>query len=571
MIKSHRSKWLVLLALALFVMAACAPAAPPTAEPTKAPVVVPPTTAPATQPTTAPVPPTSVPPTAVPPTPTKAPAPSSAANTLVWVQNIDEIVSFDPAEAYEYSDILGVHVMYDTLVKFEGADLANLKPSLADKWSIKDTGTSFEVTFNLKDGVKFASGNPFTADDVVFSLQRIITLNKPPAFLMTDVGGLKVGDIKATDPKTVVITMPKASSPAAFLTVLTGPTGGIVDSKEAKAHDKGGDLGNGWLLDHSAGSGPYMLDHWKKDVEYLLTTNPNASVKPKVAQVLVKHVPESSNQQAQLEKGDADIVSDLTPEQIKAVGTKPGITTLKAGNLQIFYVGMNVNLKPLDNNKVREALRTAIDYDGIANDLLSGNVQRLNTVVPIGLFGANTDKIFQKDVAKAKALLKEAGFEKGFEMDMLTLTGNQGLVNMGDLAAKLQADWAEIGVKINVKQQPAAEMLGTYRAQKAPIVLLLWGPDFADPDANGTPFADAPLGKRNNYDDPKAKELAKKAQLETDPDKRKAAYKELTDYLAHNGPFAILFQPSQLFALRSNVQGFAWSPMGYSDLWAIGK
>jgi len=314
-----------------------------------------------------------------------------------------------------------------------------------------------------------------------------------------------------------------------------------------------------------------MLDHWTKDVEFLLKANPNAAVKAKTANILVKHVAEASNQQAILEKGDADIAADLSPEQIKALTGKAGITTLKAGNLQIYYIGMNVNMKPLDNNKVREALRTAIDYDGIANDLLSGNAQRLNTVVPIGLFGANTDKIFQKDVAKAKALLTEAGFPNGFTMDLLTYTGNSGLVTWGDLAAKIQADWAEIGVKVNVKQQSGAELLGTYRAQKAPIVMLAWGPDFPDPDANGTPFSGSPLGKRNNYDDPKARDMAAKAALETNPTKRLAEYKELTDYLAHNGPFAILFQPSQLYAYRSNVQGFSWSPAGYSDMWTVSK
>ncbi|MBI1802237.1 MAG: ABC transporter substrate-binding protein [Chloroflexi bacterium] len=565
--RSRQAIQIALVIMALVALVACgatatpAPTSPPPAPTTAAaaPTAVPPTA----------VPPTAVPPTAVPPTPTKAAG--TAANTIVWLKNIDDIVSFDPAEGYEFSDWLGIHSMYDTLVKFEGADLTTIKASLADKWAIKDAGANWEITFNLKDGVKFASGNPFTSADVVYSFQRGIKLNKPPAFLWTDIGSLKPESITAPDAKTVVLTMPKTASPLEFLNVLTAPPMSIVDSKEVKAHEAAGDMGNIWLKDHSAGTGPYMMDHWKKDVEFLLTANPNAAVKAKTPNILVKHVPEGSNQQAQLEKGDADIANDLTPEQIASLKSKAGITTAKAGNLQIFYIGMNVNLKPLDNNKVREALRTAIDYDGIVKDLLGGNVQKLQTVVPIGLFGANLDTPFQKDVAKAKALLKEAGVEKGFEIDMLTLTGNQGLVSMGDLAAKIQADWAEIGVKVNVKQQPAAEMLGTYRAQKAPIVLLLWGPDFPDPDANGTPFADAPLGKRNNYDDPKAKDLAKKAALETDPAKRLAAYKELTDYLAHNGPFAILFQPNQLFAYRSNVQNFVWSPAGFSDLWTISK
>lgn len=564
-----RTPVLPLIVLALAMLVACgAPATPTTAPPAAAT----PTTAAATQPTAAP---TTAAAQATPtrPAATAAPttAPSGAANTLVWLKNIDDIVSFDPAEGYEFSDWLGIHSMYETLVKFEGADLTTLKPGLATKWDIKDAGANWEITFTLRDNAKTSAGNTLTADDVVYSFQRGIKLNKPPAFLWTDIGGLKETSFKAADPKTFVLTMPKTASPLEFLNVLTAPPMSIVDSKEVKAHETGGDFGNAWLKDHSAGSGPYMMDHWTKDVEFLLKPNPNAVTKPKTPNVLIKHVPEAANQQAILEKGDADIAHDLTPEQIKVLSGKPGITTAKAGNLQIFYIGMNVNLKPLDNNNVREALRTAIDYDGIVNDLLSGNVQRLNAVIPIGLFGANTDKIFQKDVAKAKQLLAQGGVPNGFTVDMLTLTGNQGLVNMGDLAAKIQADWAEIGVKVNVKQQAAAEMLGTYRAGKAPIVLLLWGPDFPDPDANGTPFADAPLGKRNNYDDPKAKDLAKKAALETDPDKRKAAYKDLTDYLAHNGPYAILFQPNQLFAYRSNVKDFVWSPAGFSDLWTISK
>lgn len=564
----------ITVAVFALLLAACGPTATPA--PTTAPAA--PTSAPAAA-TAAPTTAAAAPTTAVAPTtaPTAAPtvaptaAASGSANTLVWVKNIDDIVSFDPAEAYEFSDILGVHVIYDSLVKFEGADLTTLKPGLADKWAIKDTGTGWELTFNLHPGVKFASGNPLTADDVVYSIQRSITLKKPPSFLLTDVGGMKTTDVKATDPATVVMTLPKTASPSAFLTVLTNNIAAVVDSKLVKTHEVSGDFGNVWLKDHSAGSGPYVLDHWTKDVEFLLKANPASAIQAKTPNVLVKHVPEASNQQALLQKGDADIAQDLSPEQIKALAGSTGITTLKAGNLQVFYVGMNVQMKPLDNPKVREALRAAIDYDGIANDLLSGNVQRLNTVVPIGLFGANTDKIFQKDVPAAKKLLADAGFPNGFTMDMLTLTGNQGLVNMGDLAAKIQADWAEIGVKVNVKQQAAAELLGTYRAQKAPIVLLLWGPDFPDPDANGTPFSGAPLGTRNNYDDKMARDLAAKAAFETDPTKRAADYKDLTDYLAHNGPFAILFQPVQLFAYRSNVKGFTWSPIGDSDLFTITK
>jgi peptide/nickel transport system substrate-binding protein len=557
-----------LTAATVLILAACAvPTAPaaPAAQPapTEAPKVEAPTEAP--KPTEAPT---------EAPKPTEAPAVAGAKDTLVWVKNIDDVVSFDPAEAYEFSGWLGVHSMYDTLVKFEGKDLTKLQPGLAEKWDIKDAGDHWEITFTLKDGVKFASGNPLTSEDVVFSFQRGIKLQKPPGFLWTDTGKLKEDSITAPDAKTVVLKMPKDASPLEFLNVLTAPPMGIVDSKEVKAHAQGDDLGNTWLKDHSAGSGPYMLDHWTKDVEYLLKANPNAAVQPKTPQILVKHTPEGAVQQSLLEKGDADIAQDLTPEQIASLKDNKDIATRKEGNLQIFYVGMNANLKPLDNNKVREALRMAIDYDGIVNDLLSGNAIKVQTIIPQGLFGANDYTPFQKDVEKAKQLLKEAGVENGFEIDVLTLTGNQGIVPMADLAAKLQADWAEIGVKVNIKQQPAAELLATYRASKAPIVLLLWGPDYADPNTNATPFSDINakvIAKRNNWEDKQAIEMAKKAKLETDPTKRAAEYKELTEYVAHNGAYAVLFQPVQLFAQRSNVQGFEWSPMGFSDLWTISK
>src|SRR5262249_16551573 len=260
-----------------------------------------------------------------------------------------------------------IHNAYDTLVKFEGADLTNLKPGLATKWDIKDAGDNWTLTFTLADGVKFASGNPLTSADVVYSIQRIINLNLSPAFLVTSTGGMTVDSITAPDAKTVVMTLPKTSAgPNIFLRVLTAPPLSVVDSVEVKKHEAQAngknDYGDTWLLDHSAGSGPYVLDHWTKSSEFLLKANPNAAAQPKTPNILLKHVADSASQQAQLDKGDADIAFDLTPEQFKAESSNKDISTSKGGNLQIFYLGMNVIQKPLDNPDVREAIRYAIDY-----------------------------------------------------------------------------------------------------------------------------------------------------------------------------------------------------------------
>ncbi len=495
--------------------------------------------------------------------------------TLTYASNIDDIVSLDPAVAYEFSGVLTDHNVYEGLVQFIGSDLANLKPALAEKWDVKDAGDKWELTFTLRDGAKFSTGNPVTADDVVYSIQRAIALNKSPAFLYIDIAKLTQDSVVAKDPKTVVITMPKDASPQALLTIFTFTLGGIVDSKEAKAHEQGGDWGSGWLLDHSAGTGPYMIDHWTKDVEVLLKANPNASVQPKLAQVLIKHIPESNNQQSQLEKGDVDVAQNLTPEQIADVITKPGVTSTKGNSLLLFYVGMNVGVKPLDNPKVREAIRTAIDYDGIVKDLLSGNATKWQTVIPNGLFGANPDAPFQQNVQAAKALLKEGGAENGFEIELQVPTGAApGGVAWADLAAKVQADLEQIGVHVNIKQVAQAALLTDYRAQKNQLTMILWGPDFPDPDANVGPWTDyaaKSIAYRNAWDDKDAAAKGRAAALETDPTKRAQLYKELTDYILHQGPYAVLYQPTQLFALRDNIKGFEWNPMGYADFWSISK
>lgn len=556
--------------IALVAVMACAPVAQaPAGQATSAPAQA--TSAPA-QATTAPAQATTAPAQA-----TSAPAAGSAQNTIVYLKNIDDVISMDPAQAYEFSAWLAVHSVYDTLVKFEGQNLTDLKPGLAEKWDTKDAGDHWELTFTLRDGVKFASGNPLTSEDVVYSFQRAINLNKSPAFLWTSTGGLTVDSITAPDAKTVVLKMPKTSSPVEFLNVLTAPPMSIVDSKEVKTHEAQvegkPDYGNTWLSANSAGSGPYVLDHWTKSVEFLLKANPNAAVQPKTANILVRHVPEAANQQSQLEKGDADIAHDLTPEQIASLKGNSAVTTMQAGNLQIFYMAMNVKLKPLDNPKVREAIRYAIDYTGITDELLSGNAQVLQTVIPDGLLGANPEQIFKRDVEKAKSLLQEAGVGP-FTVDLLTPTGNMGIVPLGDLDAKLQADLAEIGVTLNIQQQQESELLATYRASKGPIILERWGPDYPDPNTNASPFGDITAGsiaKRVNWEDKQSIDMVAKAKLESDSAKRVAEYKDLTDYIAHNGPYAILFQPKQLFAVRSNVTGFAWNPMGYADLWTIGK
>src|SRR5215207_9586807 len=473
MYQSKRSPLMVFISIALVILTACAPAAPTSApEAPQGQATEAPATAPATE------------------APAATEAPISVENTLVVAGNIDDLITLDPAVVYEYSGILITHNVYQTLVTFVGSDLQTIKPGLADSWDTQDAGDNWELTFKLHPGNKFASGNPVTAEDVVYSFNRVVAINGSPAFLFTDVAGLTAESVKAVDPETVVITLPKTASPSAFLAVLTNTVASVVDSKEVMAHETGGDNGSAWLLDHSAGSGAYVVDHWTKNVE------------------------------------------------------------------------------------VREALRMAIDYDGIVNELLSGNAQKVQSIIPSPMFGHNSDAPFQQDVEGAKALLEQAGVSD-VSLEMLIPDGAApGGVQWSDLAAKLQSDWDQAGMTVAIKQVSFAELLDAYRAQGAELALLYWGPDFADPDTNVTPFTNyeaKSIAWRNSWDDPEIAAKAHDAALMTDAAEREAAYKEITDYVMHNGPYAVLYQPAALFGVRSTVQGFEWNPMGFTDFWTIVK
>ena len=501
---------------------------------------------------------------------------ATASDTLVYVNDISDMISLDPAVAYEFSGVLVAQNLYDTLVAFEGEDLTTLKPRLAQSWRIRDGGDVWQIVFQLRPGVKFSTGRPVTAKAVAFSFDRVIALNKSPAFLFKDIGGMKEGDTIAVGSDTVVVSLPKTSSPQAFLSVLTFTVGAIVDPDEAMAHQSGSDRGEAWLRNHSAGTGPYMLDRWDPESRAVLVANPNYwGPKPRLSRVIIQHVPESSTQKFMLESGDADIAADLTPEQVLDLASKPGVMSQDGKLLQLVYVGMNVKQPPLDNVKVREAVRWSIDYDGIIRSLLRGGARKVQTIVPEGLFGFNSSAPFQQDISKAKALLAEAGVGGGFTVEMLVPTGPApGGPKWADIAAKIQSDLAKAGIKVEIKETVQVQLLGVYRAQKGQMVMILWGPDFPDPDGNATPFSDYAahsIAWRNQYNDTAAATLAKQAALEPDLTKRRTLYKQLTDKVLHEGPYIVLYQPTKRFGLRQNVQGFVWNPMAYAEFRTVSK
>ncbi len=491
-------------------------------------------------------------------------------DTLIIAMDTSDAVSMDPARAYEFTSCFVVNQLYDKLVDFELPDLVNVKPEVAEKWDISKDGKVW--TFHIRKGIKFASGNPLTADDVVYSLQRVIKLKQTASWVLTQFVS-KPEQIQKVDDYTVKITLDKPVAPSFFLATLTFTTSSVVDKQVVEAHAKNGDMGSDWMTDHSAGSGPFILEKWDREAEIVLKANPHywKPGQPAVKKVIIKHVPEPTDQLLLIKKGDVDIVTDLTAEQVKQVEGTPGINVIKVERTHIVYLGMNVAVKPLDKEEVRDAIRYCIDYDSIINDILLGAAIKWQTVIPKGLLGANPKTPYKKDVAKAKQLLAKAGVPNGFSIELTTPPTYPQI----DIATKIQADLAECGIKVKIVQMTASEMYEKYRKQGLQLVLAGWGSDYPDPDNNAKAFGDYrvhQLAWRNSWYDNHSADLAEKAAVEFDTNKRKQMYLELTDYILDHGPYAILYQTLAQHVARDYVKNYLPDPTFFlEDLSKVSK
>lgn len=503
------------------------------------------------------------------PAPTEAPAatdlPAAVAtgdvsrdDTLIFSADLSDLVSLDPAVAYEFSGIQAEGSFYETLVSFDPGN-AELKPLLAKSWEIKQEGDMNIVTFKLDTSAKFASNNSVTAADVLYSWTRAIDINKSPAFLFIDIAQLTKENMKAVDAATFEVKIPATVSPQVFLSVISFTVAAVVEKATIEAN-LGVDMGSAWLNDNSAGSGPFVLNKWDRTVSVVMDANANYwRTAPRLKRVIMQNIPELANLQASLETGDSDIVQDLSAEQAKVLKSNSDVTLTNAQALAITYMGMNATKAPLNKVDVREAIRYALNYDEILA-LLGGNGKLHQEFIPEGFLGFQNSNPFSQDIKKAKELLAKAGVAEGTEIELLIGAGTApGGIETAVLAAKIQDDLAKVGLKVKIKQVSGDEKYTIYRAQGAQMVLADWGPDFADPDGNATPFTNwdaKSLAWRNDWNNADAITLSKNAAIEPDPAKRSEIYKQLTELVQHQGPYALLYQPGRIFGVRNNIEGF---------------
>lgn len=497
-------------------------------------------------------------------------------DTVVMAKQIDDIISLDPAEVFEFSGGEVVGNVYDKLVAFDLKDPSKLYGALAEGWTISPDSKTY--TFKLKPNVKFHSGNPLAAADVVYSFQRAVVLNKSPGFILTQFGLSKdnvTEMVKAVDDKTVTITVDKPYAPSFFLNCLTAGVASIVDSKLVKANEKAGDFGYEWLKQNSAGSGAFKLRAWRANEQYTLEANEGWYLgAPKMKRVVVRHVPEPASQRLLLEKGDVDYARNLSKDQLDSVKANADIVQQVGEKGYILYLGLNQKNPNLAKPEVREALKYLVDYDSIERNIVFGTYMPHQAFLPKGFLGAIDDKPYKFDPAKAKELLAKAGLPNGFSVTMDTRSVNP----ITDIAQAVQANWAQAGIKLELIPGDGKQTLTKYRARTHDIYIGQWGPDYQDPHTNAETFAinennaeDArskTLAWRNAWDIPEMSKKTGALVFETNSDTRKAGYESMEREHQKVSPFVIMFQQVEVAAHRKNVDGLILGPGSASNLYS---
>lgn len=502
-----------------------------------------------------------------------------------WAANNDTIVycseaspeSFNPQIASSGpSFVASSQVLYNRLVNFDPEKNMPV-PSLATDWTISPDGKTY--TFTLRQGVKFNSNKffkptrDFNADDVIFSVMRQKDPNHPYHNVskgnyeyFSDVGLDKlIAEVKKVDDNHVQFVLSEPN--AAFLADWGMDFASILSAEYADAMLKKGTPENvdNWPI----GTGPYVLQQYKADAQIRYLANPNyweGAVPTK--HLIFAITPDVQTRLAKLQTNECQIIPAPAPVQFDQIKGNKDLTLHTVDALNVGYLAFNTEKKPFDNALVRQALNYATDKKAIIDAVFLGSATVAKSPLPPNMLGYKKDlKDYGYDPEKAKALLKQAGLDKGFETTLWSMPVQRPYnPNSRRIAEMIQSDWAKVGVKAKIVSYEWGEYLAGMRRGEHDTALFGWMSDNGDPDN----FADTLLGCNSvksgsnaarwcdkAYDGP-----VQQAKLTSDPVKRAALYAQAQEVFYAQAPWIPLANGKTFYATRSNVSGYSVSLMG---------
>ena len=493
-------------------------------------------------------------------------------DTLAIGKDIADLITLDPAHAFELTAVEIFANVYDRLTATAPGSAHEAVGGIAESHAVSRDGRT--LTFRLRDGLRFHSGNPVRPEDVEFSLERAVTLGGTPSFILAQLGWTRDNveeRIEVVDDRHVRVAIAEPLSPGLVLNLLSSDVASVLDRELVLSHGKDGDLGAAWLATNSAGSGPFRLGSWEAGHSVVLEADPNyRGGAPVMRRVVLRHEPDPLARRRLLSTGEVDLARDLPPGEIGALRDDPAIAVDDYRKGTVIYLAANAAHPILRRTGVVDALRHAVDYRGMAEGFLADQFAVHQAFWPAGLWAGYSDTRYRLDLAKARSLLAGAGHGKGFPVRLDTLSAPP----FPEIARSIRTTLARIGIEVRITTREGARLWPLYRARGHELILAHWSPDYLDPHSNADAFARNPdnrleanlagvLAWRNAWAREDVNALVTAARDEPDPARRERLYLDLQRRLQGEGPYVFLFQKTEQVARRANVRSLVSDPRTY--------
>jgi peptide/nickel transport system substrate-binding protein len=467
--------------------------------------------------------------------------------------------------------------IYDGLTSYKPGT-TEIAPGLAESWDVSPDATTY--TFHLRKGVRFHDGSPFDADAVVAWLDRLLNKQNPhyygnqqgiDSFVDFTFGGVR--SYTKVDASTVRVEL-KAPD-ATLLTNLAMVWSGVTSPAAVDKYGYG-------LQQHPVGTGPFVFVEWVPNDHITLKANPDYwGGKPHLDQIVYQVVPDASTALLKLRNGEVDVLTDVSPEQVKVIQQDPNLQLLTQPGLVVLGVALPVDHKPFDDRRVRQALNYAVDKDSLNKYLFAGLAPPMRAPMPTVEWGTSTSLApYPQNLEKAKQLLREAGYGNGLDLTMWVYNTTRGYNPAGGtrLGTALQADFQKAGVNVTLRQLEWTAYLAKVRDRAlSDMALTGWSGDNGDPDDFLSPLygtSGIPAGNQAHYSNPAVDRILDQARTITDQSKRVELYQQVQKTIWDDAPWVWLNSVKQVRAASKKVRGLLLNPtemyFGMHRVW-LGK
>ena len=471
---------------------------------------------------------------------------AAPAQTVTLAQGVDP-ESLDPATDTLITSVSVMMNIYDSLVWRDGD--GNLIPGLAESWEFP---SETQMVLQLREGVTFHNGEPFDADDVVFSYNRLFDKENPSPLLRSLKGF--VDSVDKIDDFTIRVNMP-APRATVVPTLIRVP---ILPSETFA------EIGAQAFGVNPVGTGPFKFVRWDANQQIVLARNDDYwRGRPDVGEFIVRIIPEDFARFASLKNGEVDIITNLTSERVQEIEGDPNLKWGGVHSARNMFVGMQTKEPPFDDLRVRQAMNYAVDVDALIEVLMGGHAFSNASVCTQTLFGAVEVEPFGYDPEKARMLLAEAGYPDGFETTMIGPVGRY--TKDKEMQEAIAGMLSEVGVTVTHIQPEWAQFIQQWLAEEYPMYYIGTGNQVLDCDQHLGYRID---GARYNryYNSAEIDALIVQEISEFDVEKRKAILADIQHRLRDDTPWIFLFDLEDLYGMTARVD---WSPRSDEMVWAF--